>query len=134
HRHGFQFIAETPSKNLIGVYQGSTRTRHHSTRSQLSLMETNLVFLAKCAICILLVLIALQWRADDAPNMQKSAAARSAAQKKAGLAGDVAAGAASLVRDGGDALANAARDKCLAAPRDCLLAAQRLQSAAGRAR
>jgi hypothetical protein len=93
-----------------------------------------LVFLAKCAICILLVLVALQWRGDHAPNRQKSAATRAAAQQEAGgFVQGFIDGAASIVQAGGDALAVAARDKCIAAPRDCLSAAQRVQSAAGRA-
>ena len=93
-------------------------------------MGTILVFLIKCAVCILLVFVALQWRADEAPVVKKTAAARHDKQQKAGgLVGEVA----SLVHAGGDALAGAARDKCLAAPRDCLSAAQRVQSAVGRA-
>jgi len=92
-----------------------------------------LVFLAKCAICILLILMALQWRGDHAPNPRKSVAARAVAPQDAGgYVQSVIDGAASLVR-AGDALAVAARDKCIAAPRDCLSAAQRVQSAAGRA-
>lgn len=90
-----------------------------------------MVFLAKCAICILLVLVALQWRGDHAPNPQKSAARAVAPQDAGGFVQSVIDGAASLARAGGDALAVAARDKCLAAPRDCLSAAQRVQSAAG---
>jgi hypothetical protein len=81
-----------------------------------------LVFILKCAICIFLVLVALQWRSDHAPNAENRVAARAAAS------------AASMIRAGGDALAGAARDRCLAAPRDCLSAAQRLQSAPSRAR
>jgi hypothetical protein len=89
-----------------------------------------LVFLIKCAVCILLVFVALQWRADNAPGAKQSAVARHEKQQKpGGIVEDVA----SLLRAGGDALAGAARDKCLAAPRDCLSAAQRLQSAAGHA-
>jgi hypothetical protein len=94
------------------------------------LLETILVFLVKCAICILLVFVALQWRADDAPAAKKSGVARHEKQQKpGGLVEDVA----SLLHAGGDVLAGAVRDKCLAAPRDCVSAAQRLQSAAGRA-
>jgi hypothetical protein len=93
-------------------------------------MGTILVFLIKCAICILLVFVALQWRADDAPVAKKSAVARHEKQQKAG---GIVEDAASLIHAGGDALAGALRDKCLAAPRDCLSAAQKIQSAAGRA-
>lgn len=94
------------------------------------MMGTILVFLVKCAICILLVFVALQWRADDAPAAKKSAVARHEKQQKpSGIVEDVS----SLLHAGGDALAGAVRDKCLAAPRDCLSAAQRLQSAADRA-
>lgn len=89
-----------------------------------------MVFLIKCAICILLVVVALLWRADDAPVARNSAAARHEKQQKAG---GIIEDFASLIHAGGDALAGAARDKCLAAPRDCLSAAQKLQSAAGRA-
>jgi hypothetical protein len=92
-------------------------------------METSLVFLAKCAICILLVCVALQWRADHAPVAPKSAAVRaSAPQHAAGFVQDAIEKASTLIRGAGDALAGAARDKCLAAPRDCLSAAQRVQS------
>ncbi|HEY8124749.1 MAG TPA: hypothetical protein VIF88_04930 [Methylocystis sp.] len=91
-----------------------------------------LVFLVKCAICILLVCVALQWRADHAPIAGKGAAARATPQRAGGLVEDAIESASSLMRAGGDALAGAARDKCLKAPRDCLSAAQRLQSPAGR--
>lgn len=97
-------------------------------------METSLVFLAKCAICILLVCVALQWRADHAPVAPKSAAVHaSSPQHAAGFVQVAIEKASALIHAGGDALAGAARDKCLAAPRDCLSAAQRVQSAAGRA-
>ena len=93
-----------------------------------------MVFLAKCAICILLVCVALQWRADHAPVAPKSAAVRaSAPQHAAGLVQDAIEKASALIRASGDAIAGAARDKCLAAPRECLSAAQRAQSAASRA-
>jgi hypothetical protein len=94
-------------------------------------MGTILVFLIKCAICILLVFVALQWRAEDAPVARKSAVARHEKQQKPG--GGIVEDIASLLHSGGDALAGALRDKCLAAPRDCISAAQKLQSAAGRA-
>ncbi len=103
-------------------------------RELLSLMETSLVFLAKCAICILIVLVALQWRADHAPVARKGVAlGASAPQHAAGFVQDALESASSLIRAGGDALAGAARDKCLAAPRECLAAAQRVQPGAGRA-
>ncbi|MFO1103125.1 MAG: hypothetical protein U1E20_09505 [Methylocystis sp.] len=93
-------------------------------------MGTILVFLIKCAICILLVFVALQWRAEDAPVAKKSAVARLEKQLKPGrIVEDVA----SFLHSGGDALAGALRDKCLATPRDCLSTAQKFQSAAGRA-
>jgi hypothetical protein len=120
------------AKNPTDVYEGSTRPRHVFW-SAAFLKETGLVFLVKCGICILLVLVALQWRGDHAPNLQKSASRAAAQHEAGGFVQGVIDGAASLVRAGGDALAVAARDKCLAAPRDCLSAAQRVQSAAGRA-
>lgn len=95
-----------------------------------SRMGTILVFLIKCAVCILLVFVALQWRADNAPVAKQSAVARHEKQQNAG---GFVEGVASLLHAGGEALAGAARDKCLAAPRDCLSAAQRLRSAADRA-
>lgn len=117
-----------------GAFTKAQPGRDISLGEMRSLKETGLVFLAKCAICILLVLLALQWRGDHAPNPRKSVAARAvAAQDAGGFVQSVIDGAASLVRAGGDALAVAARDKCLAAPRDCLSAAQCAQSAAGRA-
>ncbi len=98
-------------------------------------MGSILVFLVKCAICIFLVLVALQWRADQAPVATKNAVARHERQQKTGgLAENAIDGVSSLIHAGGDAIAGAARDKCLAAPHDCLSAAQRLQSAVGRAR
>lgn len=92
--------------------------------------EAILGFLIKCAVCILLVFVALQWRADEAPVAKKSAVAHHEKRlKPGGIVEDVS----SLLHAGGDALAGAVRDKCLAAPRDCLSAAQKLQSAAGHA-
>jgi hypothetical protein len=103
------------------------------SRKPLSVTGTILVFLVKCAVCILLVLCALQWRADHAPVAKDSAVARHESGRKAGgLVEDAIEHVSSLIHAGGDALAGAARDKCSAAPRDCVLAAQRLQSAAGR--
>jgi hypothetical protein len=93
-----------------------------SLQQTAAVMERRLVFLAKCAICIFLVLVLLQWRSEHAPNAANRAAMRAAAS------------AVSMVRAGGDALAGAAREKCMSAPRDCLSAAQRLQSATTRAR
>jgi len=86
-------------------------------------------FLAKCAVCILLVFILVQWRGDAMPTAPKSVAARPAGQQHVGgLLEDALQSATSLLRAGGDALAGAAKDKCMAAPRACLSAAQRLQS------
>ena len=52
-------------------------------------METSLVFLAKCAICILIVCVALQWRADHAPVARKGVAlGASAPQHAAGFVQD----------------------------------------------
>lgn len=96
-----------------------------------------MVFLAKCALCILLVCIALDWRPLGAPPAAGSAAsnvARRAPPADKGFAHQAAEAADSLLRAGIDALAGAARDKCLAAPSDCVLAAQRLQAATPRAR
>jgi hypothetical protein len=103
------------------------------SRKPLSITGTILVFLVKCAICILLVLCALQWRADHAPAAKDSGVARHQSRQKAGgLVEDAIEQFSSLIHAGGDALAGAARDKCSSAPRDCLSAAQRLQSVAGR--
>lgn len=88
-------------------------------------------FLAKCAVCILLVFIVIQWRGDATSPAPKSVAARPAGPLRVGVGGlldEALQSAASLLRAGGDALADAARDKCVAAPRACLSAAQRLQS------
>lgn len=90
-----------------------------------------MVFLAKCAICILLVCIALQWRPQGAPF---SAARRGAPANENGFARQAAGAANSLMRAGVEAFADATREKCLAAPRDCLSAARRLQSATTRVR
>lgn len=100
--------------------------------------ERRLVFLAKCALCILLVCVALDWRplgAPPSPGREAAVVARRApppADK--GFAHQAAEAANSLMRAAMDALAGAARDKCLAAPQDCISAAQRLQAAAPRAR
>lgn len=100
----------------------------------LPVTETILFFLVKCAICVLLVLVALQWRADLAPAGKKDAVERLESRRKAGgLAEDAVAEVSSLIHAGGAAIAGAARDKCTAAPRECFAAAQRLQAAAGRA-
>ncbi|MFO1124435.1 MAG: hypothetical protein U1E25_03445 [Methylocystis sp.] len=91
-------------------------------------------FFIKCAICVLLVFAALQWRADLAPAARKNAVARQETRHKAGgLAEGAVKEVSSLIHAGGDAIAAAARDKCTAAPRECLTAAQRLQEATGRA-
>jgi len=128
------FIAVTFRERIEGAFTKAQPRRAITYKKPLSLMETSLVFLAKCAICILLVCVALQWRADHAPVAPKSAAVRaSAPQHAAGFVQDAIEKASALIRAGGDAIAGAARDKCLAAPRDCLSAAQRVQSAAGRA-
>ena len=88
--------------------------------------ERRLVFLAKCAICILLVCVALQWRPQGAPL---SAARHGAPASEGGFARQAMGAANSLMRGGVEAFADATREKCLAAPRECLSAAQRLQPA-----
>jgi len=97
-----------------------------------------LVFLAKCALCILLVCVALQWRPLGAPptpgNAASAVARRGSPPAEKGLARQAADAANSLMRAGVEAATEAVRDKCLAAPRDCLSAAQRLQSATPRPR
>jgi hypothetical protein len=126
--HGFR------GKNPMARLRRLNPAAPSLTRNRFPDGDDELVFLAKCTICILLVCVALQWRADHAPLAPKSAAARaSTPQNASGFVQDVIERASSLSRAGGAALAGAARDKCLAAPRECLSAAQRLQSAAGRA-
>ncbi len=93
-------------------------------------------FLIKCAIAIVLVLVALHWRE---PGQRPTAPTRgdapiSAAHKPRGAkAGDSAAdrmaeGGLSVLHAGGEALTRAAQAKCLAAPADCVALARRLQT------
>jgi len=83
-----------------------------------------LVFLAKCLICIALVIVALQLRPLETPA--PSRAARGAAAPQPPRRPQMDETARSLMQSGMDALAAAARDKCLDNPRDCATMLQRL--------
>lgn len=78
-------------------------------------------FLAKCLVCIALVLVALHLRPLDASAPQANLVSSAARPRL----DDALRG---LMQNGAEALAGAARDRCLAAPRDCAAALQRLQT------
>ncbi|MCC3247007.1 hypothetical protein LG047_17060 [Methylocystis sp. WRRC1] len=87
-----------------------------------------MVFLAKCLICIALVMAALQWRPLTAPAPTPAHSARPAGAPQPPRRPQLDEAAHSLVQAGVDALATTARDKCLANPRECAAALQRLQA------
>jgi hypothetical protein len=86
-------------------------------------------FLIKCAVCIALVILALQLRDADAPASTRAPAdahARIAPPKppKRPALEDTAR---DMAQAGADALVAAARERCLSAPRDCVAMLKKLQ-------
>ncbi|QGM98394.1 hypothetical protein [Methylocystis parvus] len=88
-----------------------------------------MVFLLKCLACIALVLVALEWRGEDAPTAHHAAgdAHGRVGAPKPPRRPQFEDTARDMAQAGADALVAAARDRCLAAPRDCAAALQRLQ-------